>query len=151
MTTLTDEEKISQVIQSFRCLNQAFHKQFWHNADQLGVTVVQLHILKVLADEPGTGLNDLAHKVNASKSTVSETVERLVQAELVKRERSTHDRRAIVLSLTPKGLEQKKTAYRTYLQRLGNISDFSTEEVETLLSLHSRLLQKITTQGDETT
>jgi DNA-binding MarR family transcriptional regulator len=68
-----------------------------------GVTNAQVFLLQQLAGEPGLSVNDLAERAKTNQSTVSIIIARLVEAGLVRKERSVTDARTAVLVLTPEG------------------------------------------------
>ncbi|UFU01485.1 MarR family transcriptional regulator (plasmid) [Radiobacillus kanasensis] len=142
-------EKINRIIQSFRAVNRNFLIHVRSNAKDLGVTTLQLQILRILHESPDIGLIELANKVATSKSTVSETVERLVKAGYIERNRSMQDRRALVMRLTEDGVLQKVEAYKEYMERLSGLHALDDHEVELLLSLHEKIIKNIKTDGDE--
>ncbi|MEC5426072.1 MarR family transcriptional regulator [Virgibacillus sp. C22-A2] len=146
---MNSDEKISKTIHSFREVNKFFYRQMWQHANELGVTIVQLHILKILSEEPDLSLQELTKKMNTSKSTVSSTVDRLVKANYIERERSKEDRRAIVLNLTKLGEHKEKEGHALFFKRLSKLGDISEEDVENLLSLHQLIIEKINVTGDE--
>ncbi|WP_067729672.1 MarR family winged helix-turn-helix transcriptional regulator [Oceanobacillus damuensis] len=143
------DNKITKIIYSFREIDKFFYKQMWHHANELGITIVQLQILKLISLEPNLSLQELSRKMNLSKSTVSSTVDRLVKASYIKREQSMTDRRAIVLNLTELGKTKEKEGQQLFHQRLRNLNDISDEEIEKLLELHQLVKEKIKVNGDE--
>ncbi|MFC4024110.1 MarR family winged helix-turn-helix transcriptional regulator [Oceanobacillus longus] len=146
---MENNEKISSIIYSFREVDKFFNKQMWHHANELGVTIVQLQVLKLISKEPNLSLNELTQKMNINKSTVSSTVNRLVKASFIQREQSTSDRRAIILNLTELGREKEKEGHRLFYNRLRNLNDISDEDVKKLLALHQLVKEKIRVNGDE--
>ncbi|WP_026770976.1 MarR family winged helix-turn-helix transcriptional regulator [Sediminibacillus terrae] len=146
---MQENKKIESIITSFREVSKAFYKQMWHNANDLGVTTLQLQIMKLLEEQPELGLVEIANKLNNSKSTISGTVERLVKAGYVERTRSEQDRRAIVLTLTEAGVKKKKESYKSYLERMEGLKEINDQDVEKLVELHSLILNKISDNGDE--
>ncbi|WP_053216927.1 MarR family winged helix-turn-helix transcriptional regulator [Virgibacillus senegalensis] len=146
---MQNNKKIESIFTSFREVNKAFYKQMWHNANDLGITTLQLQILKLLEEQPDIGLVEIANKLNTSKSTISGTVERLVKAGYVERTPSKRDRRAIVLTATEEGAKKKKEAYKSYLERMKRLDELSDQDVQKLIELHSLILNKILENGDE--
>ena len=65
---------------------------------------VLIHLSK-LTGRPGIEQNNLAGRLNVDRNTASLLVEQLVKKELVERRVNGADRRARLLSLTPKGEE----------------------------------------------
>ncbi len=59
-------------------------------------------VLFVLWEEGSMTINELARRVSLGKSTLTNTVDRLEAAGQVVRVRSVHDRRKILIELTPK-------------------------------------------------
>jgi MarR family transcriptional regulator, organic hydroperoxide resistance regulator len=143
------DKKISSIISSFREVDKFFYKQMWHHANELGVTVVQLRILKLISQKPNLSLQELTEKMEINKSTVSATVDRLVKASYIKREQSTIDRRAIVLNLTVLGNEKEKEGHQLFYKRLRGLNDISDEDVKSLLKLHQLVKEKMNVNGDE--
>ena len=70
-----------------------------------GITLAQCHTLIEIAKYKGVSLNDLAAALTLDKSTMSRTVNKLVNAGLVTREIDKSDRRYMKISLTPAGQE----------------------------------------------
>jgi DNA-binding MarR family transcriptional regulator len=69
---------------------------------QAGISVAQLFVLQQLA-EGSRSVNELATATATDPSTVSGVVRRLLDAGLVVRRPSPHDRRRAEISLTPEG------------------------------------------------
>ncbi len=69
------------------------------------VTGPQLACLAPLADEPALTATELARRVHLSPSTVVRILDRLEARGLVRRERSSEDRRRVMVSATPGGRE----------------------------------------------
>jgi DNA-binding MarR family transcriptional regulator len=58
----------------------------------------------------GLPMNELAARILASKSGLTRVVDRMEQAELVRRERPPDDRRVVRVLITPKGIETLQAA-----------------------------------------
>ena len=70
-----------------------------------GITLAQCHTLIEIAKYKGVSLNELAAALSLDKSTMSRTVNKLVNAGLVEREIDKADRRYMKISLTLSGQE----------------------------------------------
>lgn len=68
-----------------------------------GVSFAQCHALATIRQAGKISLNDLAIAVGLDKSTVSRTVDNLVNAKMVLRDPVPADRRCITIRLTEKG------------------------------------------------
>lgn len=77
-----------------------------------GVTVTQCHTLMELYDQGNIQLNILSEKLNLDKSTVSRTIESLVNQGLVVREIPKQNRRTTNIRLTKNGLDVCETIHK---------------------------------------
>ncbi len=68
-----------------------------------GVTMAQCHALVEIGRSREISLNELAEMLNLENSTMSRTVNNLVNGELVKRDIDPQDRRYVNISLTESG------------------------------------------------
>lgn len=113
-----------------------------------GVTVPQMLCMRAIAEvgaqDPSAEVTSRAvsQSVQLSPSTVSGVMERLVQAGLVLRERSTRDRRRVHLSLTPAGEATLAAAPNPLQERfLSRLQGLPKEEQERLLEALERVVQ----------
>ena len=74
-----------------------------------GVTVTQCHMLMALDKQDNITLNELAELVNLDKSTVSRTVDTLVNLDLIARTIPKNNRRTTLITLTGKGRDTCRT------------------------------------------
>ncbi|WMJ88218.1 MarR family winged helix-turn-helix transcriptional regulator [Anaerocolumna sp. MB42-C2] len=68
-----------------------------------GVTISQCHAIVEIGRAEKISLIDLAELLELDKSTMSRTINNLVDAEIVKRETNSENRRYISIQLTDKG------------------------------------------------
>lgn len=70
------------------------------------VTMAQQHVLSAVYSNPGPGLmiKDIALQLNLTPGAVSQTVESLVKMDAVERVASEHDRRAVIIRPSKKGM-----------------------------------------------
>lgn len=80
-----------------------------------GVTLAQCHALLALSEDKTVSLKDLTGKLRLDKSTLSRTVDALVESGLADRETGRGDRRICCISLTARG--------RTAVQRINGTWD----------------------------
>ncbi len=88
--------------------------QFKNDAICCGVTVAQCHALLEIEKEGAISLRDLAEVLGLDISTLSRTIDNMVQTGLVARRANPEDRRYVAISLTEKGMEITGTIDRTY-------------------------------------
>jgi len=99
-------------------------------------------VLVQLEETPeGIPMNALAERILYSKSGFTRVVDRMEEAELVRRVRPEHDRRSILVVLTEKGNEAKERARRHH--RDGIARHFSDHLSENDLKALTRGLQKV--------
>lgn len=72
---------------------------------QSGLTAPQILVLQSVRKHGQTKPSVIAKDILLSQATVTSILDRLEKAELVKRERSTHDRRIVEIFLTEKGAQ----------------------------------------------
>jgi DNA-binding MarR family transcriptional regulator len=79
--------------------------QGWSEAGEHGLTPTQSQILTLLWSRRPTalGVSEVAEELALTKPTVSDSVSALVRKELLQKERSPRDARAVDLRLTPRG------------------------------------------------
>ena len=106
-------------------------------AKESGLTVPQLLCLRAIrdADAEEVTVAAISDAVHLSRSTVSVVVEKLVQADLVNRDRSTRDRRRVHLTLTSLGHERLADTPRPLQDRfLARLAALGPPEQERLLA-----------------
>jgi DNA-binding MarR family transcriptional regulator len=134
--------KISRIMHSFREVNREFY-HLLNEPDQLGITIMQLLVLRSLKEEPNIGLGELAERLQVGNSTMSGIVERLVKAGYLVRKRSENDRRTLLLRLTDEGEEKQKETHNIFMKQMSKIVDIPDKEIEQLLQLHQLIIGKL--------
>ena len=114
--------------------------------EALGVTSNQVTLLWLVRSRPGLSLRELAGEEGISAPSLSGHVDRLEAAGLLRRVRSTDDRRRVGLELTPDGqalLKRVRARRTTWLaRRLALLSDAEREQVEAALPALYALLER---------
>ena len=107
-----------------------------------GLSMATYDVLVRLARAPGRSLrmSDLAERVMMSPSGLTRAVDRLVDQELVHRERSPEDARVMLARLTDRGLGLVRAAARTHLRGVrehftGRLSQRQLREVASALEV----------------
>ncbi|HET7744549.1 MAG TPA: MarR family transcriptional regulator [Gaiellaceae bacterium] len=109
---------------------------------ELGIPLRWYDILVQLEETPeGIPMNALADRILYSKSGFTRVVDRMEEAELVRRVRPEHDRRSILVVLTAKGEEMKERARRHH--RDGIARHFSDHLSESDVRALIRALHKV--------
>ena len=108
---------------------------------ELGVTSQQASILFMVATGKCTLAAELAREYGIDASAVTRLVDRLEKRGLLQRVRSSEDRRAVHLALTPEGLAiaaRMPAIFRSVTEHLS--TGFTPEEVGFLKSMLRRIL-----------
>ena len=107
------QEKAHEVLIAIRQIVRRISEHSKYLSRAVGLTVPQLLCLKAIGEmedrSPEITVAMVGGRVQLSAATVSRIVDRLVRAGLVARERRSHDRRRVCLSLTPAGIERFQT------------------------------------------
>ena len=113
--------------------------------EALGVTSHQATLLWLVQARPGLSLRELASEEGISAPSLSGHVDRLEAAGLLRRVRSSDDRRRVGLELTAEGraLLKRVRARRTswLAERLGTLTDDERERLERALPALAALLE----------
>lgn len=67
------------------------------------VSVAEIHILEKIGDVGSARMSDIARALDITLATLTVACERLEKKDLIERVRAEHDRRVVLVSLTPKG------------------------------------------------
>ena len=97
----------TKVIEQFRAKLREIERAVWIQTKSealcCGVTMAQCHAIMEIGKAGELNLRDLSAHLGLDNSTLSRTVESLVQDDLADRTPSNEDRRATVIRLTEKG------------------------------------------------
>jgi DNA-binding MarR family transcriptional regulator len=130
---------------------ERFRRAYWavvHRLDTLrlraweahGLSLPKLRILLLLLSRPGTTAQLLVAELGVTAATVSELVEKLVQAGFIERGQQRDDRRRIPLSLTAEGLAvvgEIRLGNRVYLTEVAELLSDDLLPVTTALVGHA--------------
>ena len=78
--------------------------------EKMGITYPQYLVLLVLWEEDGLTVNEIAHKLILNTNTVTPLLKRMEADEVIIRKRTLSDERKVLIMLTEKGREMKKSA-----------------------------------------
>lgn len=134
----------NQIIKKFRELLRRFEREiFMQNNDSCcnGVTLAQCHTLLEIESKKKESLTELAKTIGLDKSTVSRTVDGLVNVGLVDRTIPAENRRMATIQLTEAGKNTCNSINNYNDQYFGDALSILTDpEKEELF----RLLEKVT-------
>src|SRR5829696_3417834 len=95
---------------------QAHKPRFMALAQELGLSPVQLHALRMIEADNEVQMSSLAGKLFCDNSNVTGIVDRLEARGLIRRRPAEHDRRVKLLGLTPEGERVRSAAIRQMSQ-----------------------------------
>lgn len=98
-TTATVGDIIDDLRRVFQVVNE-FSKRAVRST---GLTGPQLWTIKTISEESPVPVSDLAHSMHLHPATVVGILDRLEKRDLIKRTRSTEDRRVVMIELTSVG------------------------------------------------
>ena len=131
---------IHEFRRNLRQIEREVDRQLKTETDCCGVTLAQCHALIELGESGPTTLVSLAQRLGLDASTLSRTVDQLVNLKLVKRETNPSNRRSISLSLTPQGRAKVSRLNEDCDKYYGNILATWPAEKRALLIDGIRLL-----------
>ena len=127
----------------------ALRNQAWEGGTERKLTPTQGQILVLLGERGGqpVRLNDVAVALCLSAATASDAVITLVEKQLVKKERSAEDRRALILTLTAEGRrEVQETRGWTAVVETG-VRSLTPDEQAVFLRGLTKVIHSLQAQG----
>jgi DNA-binding MarR family transcriptional regulator len=123
-------------------LMQSHKPRFMALAQELGLSPMQLHALRVI--EPGVEvpMSSLAGKLFCDASNVTGIVDRLEARGLIERRPAEHDRRVKLLVLTAEGDRVRSTAQRQMMQPPPEIAALPLEHKRALRDALSAAMER---------
>jgi len=107
-----------------------------HIAEKNNLTVMQMYTLCLLESDKSIPMNSLSWMLNCDASNVTGIVDKLFQNKYIKREENPEDRRAKMITLTPKGAKLcEKIAVTLSSYQPETLSKLSEQEKDELLKL----------------
>lgn len=115
----------------------------------VGLTVPQLLCLKAIVETELDEITpaEVGRQVHLSASTVTRILDRLERADLIRRERTSTDRRKVSLVLTDYGRERYRDLPTPLQERfLANLGDLDVHEQQALLHALQRVVELMEAQ-----
>jgi DNA-binding MarR family transcriptional regulator len=109
-------------------------------AREVGLTGPQLTVIKLLETFENLSLSSLSERIRAQNSTVTGIIDRMEREGLVRRERSTTDRRVVHIRLSDKGQKLAKQIQVEPMEIFrGALLSLSTADLRDLLRIMNKL------------
>ena len=143
-------DKMQLLRKNLRYFMRELTAQTKDNTDCCGVTVAQCHALTELEELDSTSISNLAQILKLDQSTLSRTIDGLVNTGLVSRIENADDRRCVCITLTEQGKKTVTEINKLYdnalKQILDKIPEQKQENIIEALSLITMALQELEKQ-----
>ena len=114
-------QKIEAFRKSLRAIEREIFSQFKDGISCCGISLAQCHVILEIGLRKLTNISQLAENLGLDKSTLSRTIEGLVQLDFIERVPDPSDRRFMKLSLTEAGGKA-----------FNNINDFCNQDYQNM-------------------
>lgn len=135
-----------RVMRSLRQITRAVDIHSRQLSQRYDITAPQLVTLISIVNSYSTTIANIAKDVHLSPSTLVGIVDRLEKKGLVRRDRSTSDRRQVYITITPKGMEFSDSApsplQETLSQALMGLSELEQSSIALSLERVVELMEK---------
>ncbi len=120
-------------------------------AEKHNLTVMQMYTLCLLESDNSIPMNLLSSMLNCDASNVTGLVDKLFHHKYIKREENPHDRRAKMITLTPKGAKLcEKIVLALASYQPTSVSELTDSEKQELLNLLSKISLPSTISSSQT-
>lgn len=97
---------------------QAFDAFSGQHIRKLGLTMSQFDVIATLGNTAGMSCRDIGEKTLMVKGTLTGVLDRLEKKQLVTRTENPHDKRSVLVQLTPAGQRVFESAFPAHLAHL---------------------------------
>jgi DNA-binding MarR family transcriptional regulator len=126
-----------EILIALRRIMRATDLQSQKLVRQSGLTVPQLLVMQAIEKEDGPSTSALARHIVVSQATVTRIIDRLERAGLVKREKSTRDKRVVNVRLTEEGYAKLEAApeplQAEFLRKYRKLADWEQQMLKSSL------------------
>lgn len=130
---------------TLRRINQHMDSHSRELEKQYGLTLPQLDVLWAVAQEDGLPIGRIAEKVHLSKATVTHITDRLVDHDLLIRERSTIDKRQVHVRITDRATAILRQGphpfHELFLERIAQLEHWKQSQLLSSLQRIASLME----------
>lgn len=138
----------SQIAVGFERLQTLYRSLLQQKATELNLTALQIQILSTLHTYPqGISIQSLSHHLKLTHATLSDAVSVLVRKKLVRKRLSPQDKRAVVLQLTPQGVQKSGAASHWIRTISESMASMSMEQKSNLLKSLIQMIDQLKSSG----
>lgn len=144
-------EKADYIGKSIRYLYRYFEKCIQEKAEQSGITLPQMRVIKEVVSNSGISVKQLTYNLGMTQSTISDIVERLVKKELLVKRSNPDDKRSVLIYHAPvvaEFLQNDRTDFENEAI-LNCLSELSNGEQEAILRGIRILIHEVSKQEKE--
>jgi MarR family transcriptional regulator, organic hydroperoxide resistance regulator len=138
---MTRDQALDDLRDSFRGILASVRRLKGRDTHRPGEpSFAQFHLLAALREHGELSTSELAAAADLSPATVTQMLDGLEAMELVRRSRSTSDRRVVTCSLTDRGrtlITEKRARWEGYFRR--ELAGFSADEIATAAAVLDRM------------
>ncbi len=121
-------------------ISKIFHDRMNQNSEKLGFKNGYRQILRHLAHQDGVTQIDLVHATHLKAPTISVTLKKMEEEELVRRVPDKNDQRQTHVYLTDKGRDMERTFFGMLIETEKILmKDISEEETQTLRDILKKM------------
>lgn len=107
-------------------------------------TMLQMHALRFLKEHPHSTVGEIGELLYMSSSAIAQFTDRLANANFIKRENDTKDRRVVRLSLTPKGEKELLAMRKKMFEKMRTVLTLVPEnDLTELVRIHKKILKTL--------
>jgi len=117
-------------------------RQYKPYLDEIGLTYTQYIAMMVLWEEKSMNVKSLGKHLYLDSGTLTPLIKKMEIQGLVTRERSSEDERNLIISITKKGEELKRKAYKVP-EQMGKCINITSDDASTLYRLLYKVLGQI--------
>ncbi|WKV10297.1 MarR family transcriptional regulator [Thermoanaerobacterium sp. CMT5567-10] len=116
------------VLKTLKFIMNMIHKSMEDEFRELNITGPQGMIIGILMRHKKMKISDLSEKMGLTSSTVSGIIDRLEKQGMVKRERSSDDRRVVYVSIDEEFREKSKEVFKKIEDKFRDMMNKATKE-----------------------
>ncbi|MCP2238817.1 MarR family winged helix-turn-helix transcriptional regulator [Thermoanaerobacterium thermosaccharolyticum] len=116
------------VLKTLKFIMNMIHKSMEDEFRELNITGPQGMIIGILMHHGEMKISDLSQKMGLTNSTVSGIIDRLEKQGMVKRERSSDDRRVVYVSIDEEFREKSKEVFKKVEDKFRDMMNKATDE-----------------------
>jgi DNA-binding MarR family transcriptional regulator len=146
---MTDPVQFSDTVRAFMDLFMQRSMRSWkHFARNSGLSMSQYSILMQLHHHGPCSISDISERFDTTSAAASQIADKLVQAGLLERAEDPEDRRAKLLTLSPKGQELVENGVAVRFRWVDDLADHLSPEERQKVSEGLRLMTRAAEELD---